>query len=632
MGKTPEVTPKAPARNNPQQRVGYISRTFALLVRSIAFLLLLAGPAFATCTNPVSANPSSINFGNVGLGVGLFGAHGLQLINSCNVNLTIDSLTFDPPVFGLADGVLPRYLNANSTDNWSMAFRPKAAQTYTGTLTIALSGGYPSVVVNLTGTGVDNQGLPTLSTSFINFGNVPVGTTVAKNVSLTNNGTAAFTLTELNTYAPFQVTPLANPTSINPGKTFRFTISCTATGVGVVKGNVNLVYNLLTPQGIDVTANGTAPAGVAFTSFPVLPAATQGSAYLTTLHATGGKPPYTFHITKGSATIPGLTFTCSSGTFGGLVSSTVPVGNYTLIIQVNDSNQPPQAATTTFTLPVGPPTGANCNIVESYVPGTSTPLTALNDLGTGTYLGYEGGLYPNGSNTDPNPHASDGVAIGRGIQPRDADGNIDPTNGSVVFMSLGVSNTQQPFNDFMNIANGDPAKNPRVAIVNGALGGETAVGLAYSTYLSTVVDYVLPFYGYTANQVAAVWLDTVDSDAGSFPGDATTLQSELETIVAALKVDFPNLVLVYHGAANYTGYAQGVSTILPEPQAYESAFGDQWAIADQINGVCCNYNPANGTVVAPWMGWGYYYWANGLLARQDGTVLVQREMESRRFR
>ncbi|HEY6292358.1 MAG TPA: choice-of-anchor D domain-containing protein [Terriglobia bacterium] len=614
-----------------------MSRTVRLLLRPVAILFLLAGTSFATCTNPISASPSSVNFGTVGLGIGLFGAHGLELINSCNVTITVNSFTFNPPVFGLADGVIPRYINANSNDQWSIAFRPAAAQVYNGTLTINLAGGYPSVVMSLTGTGVANAGVASLSANSVNFGNVPLGSTVTHNMTLTNSGTASFTLTELNTYSPFQVTPLPSAVSIGAGKTYNFTISYTATTLGAVTGAVNLVYNLLTPQSIDLTATGTAPAGVAFTSFPVLPAATQGSSYLATLHATGGTSPYTFHITKGSAIISGLTFTTSTGTFGGSVASTVALGNYTLTIQVDDSSKPQKTSTTTFTLPVGAQTGANCNVIEFDVPDTTTPLTALNDLGTGTYdpfgtscpeaEGCEGGLYPGGSNTDPSPHASDGVTIGQDIQPRDANGTIDPTNGSIVFMALGVSNTQQPFNDFMNMANGDPDRNPRVAIVNGALGGETAVGLDTSTYLSTVIDYVLPFYGYTPQQVAAVWLDTVNSgDTSGFPNDATTLQQELETgtdgfpgIVETLKTDFPNLALAYLGAVNYTGYAQGVSTVLPEPQSYDASWGDKWAIEDQINGTCCNYNAAKGTVVAPWMGWGDYYWANGLLARQDGT-------------
>ena len=308
----------------------------------------------------------------------------------------------------------------------------------------------------------------------------------ARYITLTNTGAGTFQVEQLNSYIPFKVPPVTSPVSVGPGQTYKFGISYTATSLGPVSGAVTLVYDQLPTSGIDITANGVASSGVALSSFPVLPAAIQGSPYLATLEATGGTPPYSFHITMGN--VPGLTFSSTTGTFSGTVSSTVKVGSYNLTLQIDDSSKPQKQANVTVTLPVGAQTGANCGIIDFDDPVTNTPLVALNDLGTGVYgtgcpepEGCEGGLYPNGSKSDPDPHATDGIAIGQGIQPRDADGTVDTVNGSIVFMSLGVSNTEQPFIDFMHAANGDPAKNPKVAVVNGALGGETADKLASTT-------------------------------------------------------------------------------------------------------------------------------------------------------
>jgi hypothetical protein len=64
---------------------------------------------------------------------------------------------------------------------------------------------------------------------------------------------------------------------------------------------------------------------------------------------------------------------------------------------------------------------------------------------------------------------------------------------------------------------------------------------------------------------------------------------------------------------HYGGYATNNPTILPEPYAYETGFAVQTVIADQINGQAnLNYNPNNGPVVAPWLSWGTYDWANGM--------------------
>jgi hypothetical protein len=51
-------------------------------------------------------------------------------------------------------------------------------------------------------------------------------------------------------------------------------------------------------------------------------------------------------------------------------------------------------------------------------------------------------------------------------------------------------------------------------------------------------------------------------------------------------------------------------------------------IEDQINGTCCNYNGVPPSKTSPWLGWGYYYWANGLLARQDGTYWSCQDLNS----
>jgi hypothetical protein len=140
--------------------------------------------------------------------------------------------------------------------------------------------------------------------------------------------------------------------------------------------------------------------------------------------------------------------------------------------------------------------------------------------------------------------------------------------------------------------------------------------------MNTILNYLLPFAGVTPEEVEVAWVDLTDKDLSGFPGDAQLLQGQLVTAIQLLKANFPNLVLAYLGSLNYTGYTVGEGlTVNPEPDAYETAFADKWVIQDQINGdPNLNYNPANGPVMAPWLSWGDYYWANGLLARSDGVT------------
>ena len=582
------------------------------LTLSFLFGLLIFGAV--TAAAQISVSPSALNFGKVGLG--LQTAIPMTVTNNGSAAVTVNSFTFGLAQFGLTDGTFPRTLNPHANAQWSVAFRPAAGQSYTTTLTINLKGG-TTVPVTMSGSGVLSTGIPSLSTNSINFGSIPLGTTVTQSVTVTNTGTQAFTITGITTYVPFAENGVSKAVTLNPNQSASFHVSYSASNLGSVTGAVTINYSQLRSSGIDLTATGVAPSGLAITSYPTLPSATKGYAYLAAIEATGGTQPYTWQLNSGN--VSGITFS-PSGSFSGSVSSTVGLGTYAYAVEVQDSSSPPKRVTANLTLPVGPATKANCNILSIDATGTQTPVQALNDLGTGAYQGQQGGLYPSGSNV--NPQQAAGVAIAQGIQPLDANGNPDP-NGLYAVLALGESATQQPFSQFIPAANADPQKNTHLVFVNGALGGETAQRLTQSGsgYLTTITSYILPFAGVTPQQVAVAWIDAVDSQAGAFPVDAQTLQSELETIAQDLYTLFPNLKLAYFGSLNYTGYSQGVSTINPEPLAYDTAFGDKWAIQDQINGdPKLNYDPSKGPVTAPWIGWGDYYWANGLLARSDGTA------------
>src|SRR5436190_14552711 len=105
---------------------------------------------------------------------------------------------------------------------------------------------------------------------------------------------------------------------------------------------------------------------------------------------------------------------------------------------------------------------------------TNVGLTALPDLGWAVYkTNFIGGLYPNGANTRPAAHEAIGLQIAREqIQPPDANG-LPATNGAIVLISSGMSNTTQEWaskgtNNFTARANRDPSRNPRVTMVDGA--------------------------------------------------------------------------------------------------------------------------------------------------------------------
>ena len=252
---------------------------------------------------------------------------------------------------------------------------------------------------------------------------------------------------------------------------------------------------------------------------------------------------------------------------------------------------------------------------------TSVGTVPLQDLGAGTYQGFQGGLYPGGTNARPAVHASAGLQSASEIVPRDPAGNPDPA-GEIGFISIGMSNTRNHFLQFVPLANADPDRAAHVTVINAAQGGQPA---------EDIDDPLAPYWGFVDNavstngmtnaQVQVVWMLQANraQNLPPFPTHSEGLRDQLITICQILQDRFPNLRQVWLGTRIYAGYA--VTALNPEPFAYETGFSNKWVIEEQIDGnPALNYDASNGPVEAPWIAWGPYAWADGLTANSDGLT------------
>lgn len=247
---------------------------------------------------------------------------------------------------------------------------------------------------------------------------------------------------------------------------------------------------------------------------------------------------------------------------------------------------------------------------------TSVGLTPLTDLAAGTYLGQAGGLYPGGSNSAPGAHLSVGMSLAASIGPLDRDGLPDPA-GRYALISVGMSNTTQEFQAFMPLAAADALRDPGLAIVDGAQGGQTAADWANpSCACWTTLDTRLQQAGLTRAQVAVAWVKLANRQpTGDWPAATAQLKLDTVRVMQALATRFPNLRMAYLSSRIYAGYA--TSTLNPEPYAYQGGFAVRWVIEDQLNGLLPFSGPSREV---PWMAWGPYLWADGLRPRGDGLT------------
>src|SRR5438105_13048160 len=247
---------------------------------------------------------------------------------------------------------------------------------------------------------------------------------------------------------------------------------------------------------------------------------------------------------------------------------------------------------------------AHRSVAHADCANASTSFTPLIDLHVGTYQGYRGGLYPAAHDAPTAKYLKQGLAAAKLVKPVD---------GKIVLLSIGMSNTTQEWQAFMQLLHSavDRLYSPAVTVVDGAQGGQDAeIVKDPSAQFWANVEQRLAQAGATDAQVQAVWLkEAIARPTEQFPADAQRLRGDLEAILQILARTYPNLHLVYLSSRTYGGYAS--TTLNPEPYAYQSGFAVKWTVGDRIDG---------HLKVRPWVGWGPYLWTNGTAGRSDGLV------------
>lgn len=266
--------------------------------------------------------------------------------------------------------------------------------------------------------------------------------------------------------------------------------------------------------------------------------------------------------------------------------------------------------------------------VASRLPEGTKPLTDMT--AEQKYKGEDGGLYGGGKNTPPEAHLKAALEQAKLIQPLDANGK-PADNGKIVLISNGMSNTTQEFSQFMRLASADKTKSSDVVIFDGAQGGMEALAWAKPESITrgqgrdpwATLDQRLEATRVSPQQVQVVWIKQArrsPAQQGEFPEHAREMQGHMIAILNELKERFPNLRIAYLSNRIYAGYA--VSTLNPEPYAYETAFVNRWLIQDQINGdEKLNFDPERGKVESPLLLWGPYLWANGKEGRKTDDLV-----------
>ena len=589
-----------------------MSRPLRFALVTSAFLISLC----AAANSSVSVQPATFNFGK-------------QYLNkeylSVTINITdtgtgsayLQSFAITGP-FQWRAGLAPQRIAPGATTTLAVRFWPTAPGPASGNLVLNFKYGLPSITIPLSGIGVTTTAGISYSTPEVVFSNQTVGSAASQSLTLTNPGTATVSVSQaLVTPASFSITGQSFPFTLAPGTSATLMVNYAPVVPGTQRGSINFTFGSIPFSGVGLSGTATAAGALTIaTTTPIPAAATQGASYSYALSAASGTPPYTWSLI-GGALPQGLALN-PQGVLGGTLSPTA--SSATFQVQVTDAN----ATTTTGSihLAVLAPTGANCNAINWDITGTTSPEIPIDQLGTNTYLGYMGGLYPGGTNTMPSTHQTAGINVANAIQPLDATGNASPT-GKYALLSLGTSDANYEFERFIQYGTNEATINPNLVLVPGAMGSEgldTLLGMEANDFWSNIYNWALPDAGVTPQQVVAIWMEPEDAHPpGAFPQDMEQMHTELRTLIPNLLVRFPNLKLLYLASRAYAGYSNPIK-LVSEPYAYDQGYAIQAVIADQLNGdPALNFDPTVGPVVAPWLAWDTYKWGNGMTAH-DGLV------------
>lgn len=263
------------------------------------------------------------------------------------------------------------------------------------------------------------------------------------------------------------------------------------------------------------------------------------------------------------------------------------------------------------------PVAVNASDVSDYQSPDDIPL---NDLGTGLYRGYVGGLYPGGANEASGVYANDLLSTSNSIIPIDVNGNPDASKkGFIVFISMGGSTGGKNMKALIGKTKGNPITNPRLKLMNGNQPAQKAT-------LSTIADpnniywshvsQILSGHKSSYKQVQLVYLETDDGvTTVRFPDRPNIIKQKIQACMRTLQTKFPNLKVVYVLGRTRT-FPNTTTFWNTEPSPYYFGWACKWVIEDQINNVPgTQYKGPNK--VSPLVAWGFYQWADSLPRKTD---------------
>lgn len=199
----------------------------------------------------ITASPSTVSFGQVGLGS--ISTKPVVLTNDRTWKVTLSQILTTGSAFSMSTTTLPVTLDPGQSVTLEVTFTPQSPGEIGGSLFVE----GPALSIPLTGTGA-SSGQLTLTPALLSFGNVPDGTTQTLPVSIGASGASVTISSASSSSAQFVLNGASFPLTIAAGQTMSFNVAFSPTGSGSVSGALSFASNTSNSPALEsVTGVGT---------------------------------------------------------------------------------------------------------------------------------------------------------------------------------------------------------------------------------------------------------------------------------------------------------------------------------------------------------------------------------------
>lgn len=221
--------------------------------------LVAAVSGIGVVAGALTANPSSLSFGNVSVGSSQILSE--KLSNTGGSSVIVSAATFTGAGYSVSGLSLPLTLQSGQTASFNVVFSPPSAAADNVSLTIASNASNPNLVAAVSGTGVAAGALSASPTS-LSFGNVQMGSSQTLQEQLTNTGGASVTVSQATfTGAGYSVSGLSLPLTLQSGQTASFNVVFSPQSAGADNLSLTIASNASNPSLVTAVSGAGIAAG-----------------------------------------------------------------------------------------------------------------------------------------------------------------------------------------------------------------------------------------------------------------------------------------------------------------------------------------------------------------------------------